>query len=203
MLRVSKNIQTLLTEFDVSNAELARNIGVDKSTITRWFKSDSSPRGESVQAIADYFNIPSSFLYDSEQRFNDELKLMSKPKPTPIHEVSAGTGRTSPAPEQMPNKDGEIAKVVGDSMLPTLHNGDMVRVVEVASIRDLEPKDIALVRINGDECTLKHCELTADGLWVRGENKDVFTDRLYTMSECLTLPVQIVGKAVEIVSRML
>ena len=85
-------------------------------------------------------------------------------------------------------------------MLPTLRNGDVVRIIATTKV---EPSDIALVKINGDENTLKHCEVTSDGLWVRGENKDVFTDRFFTMEECLTIPVQIVGKAVEIVSRKL
>ena len=85
-------------------------------------------------------------------------------------------------------------------MYPTLHDGDVVRIIETSKV---EPTDIALLKVNGDENTLKHIEMTSDGVWIRGENTDVFEDRFFTIEEVLTMPVQIVGKAVEIVSRKL
>ena len=103
-------------------------------------------------------------------------------------------------PELFKQEDGTFAKVIGDSMIPSLKDGDVVRIIPTTSV---SPSDFALVRINGDELTLKHCEITKDGLWIRGENKDVFEDRFFNVQECLTIPVQITGKAVEIVSRKL
>ena len=73
MVTVSTNIKHLLHRFGVSNASIAKIIGVDKSTLTRWFSSDSSPRSESVKAIADYFGIPVSLLYESPDEFEKSL----------------------------------------------------------------------------------------------------------------------------------
>ena len=90
---------------------------------------------------------------------------------------------------------GELARVCGDSMYPTLHDGDIVRFIEAVEV---SPSDYALVRIDGEALTVKHVEWTETGMWIRGENKDAFEDRFYTAKEIATIPIQIVGKAVEI-----
>ena len=45
---------------------------------------------------------------------------------------------------------------------------------------------------------MKHVEWTGEGLWVRAENKEVFEDRFYSVKDIATIPVQVVGKAVEV-----
>lgn len=198
MVTVSTNIKHLLHQFGVSNASIAKIIGVDKSTLTRWFSSDSSPRSESVKAIADYFGIPVSLLYESPDEFEKSLDEL-KGQPT-VYEVAAGQGRINDGAERFEPVNGRIAKVVGESMLPTLRNGDYVNIVETT---DVSPSDYAVVRINGDELTIKHVEITKDGMWVRAENKDVYEDRFYSISDIVLLPVQVVGKATQIIQRKL
>lgn len=198
MLTVSMNIKTLLQHFGVSNASIAKEIGVDKSTLTRWFTSDSSPRSESVKAIADYFDIPVSLLYEVPVEFEKDIELIRKPGA--VYEVSAGQGRLNDGADTFRPSQGRYAKVVGDSMLPTLMDGDYVSIVETT---DVLPTDYAVVRINVDELTIKHVEFTDDGMWVRGENKDVFKDKFYTIKDIVLLPVQVVGKATEIIQRKL
>lgn len=85
-------------------------------------------------------------------------------------------------------------------MLPTLKDGDYVHIVEIP---DVTPQDYAVLRINGDEMTIKHVEFTEDGMWVRGENKEVFEDKFYTIKDIVLLPIQVVGKADEIIQRKL
>lgn len=198
MLTVSMNIKTLLQHFGVSNASIAKEIGVDKSTLTRWFTSDSSPRSESVKAIADYFEIPVSLLYEVPVEFEKDIELIRKSDA--VYEVSAGQGRINDGADTFRPSQGRYARVVGDSMLPTLMDGDYVSIVETT---DVLPTDYAVVRINGDELTIKHVEFTDDGMWVRGENKDVFKDKFYTIKDIVLLPVQVVGKATEIIQRKL
>lgn len=204
-----KRIQKLCKQRGVSVAKMERDLGFARGSVAKI--DDHKPSIDRVSKICLYLQVsPMALLVDEESDEKERSEavayadaISNDTTPTvdiPIYEVSAGQGRTSPPPEKMPKEEGDFAKVVGDSMLPTLHNGDVVRIVETTSV---EPKDIALVRINGDELTLKHIEVTADGLWVRGENKDAFKDRFFTMQEVITLPVQVVGKAVELVSRKL
>lgn len=192
---VTDNIRRLMELNDVNNITLAKELGINKSTVTKWFTSNSTPRGETVQKIATYFCVPVEILYKKEPSLDQY-----RPKIKALHEVAAGCGRIGNTAEDYKQNEGQLARVVGDSMYPTLHDGDVVRFIEDS---DVSPSDFALVRIDGEAMTVKHVEWTGEGLWVRAENKDVFEDRFYTVKEIATIPVQVVGKAVEIVSRKL
>lgn len=205
MHNVSQRIHRMMDEKGLTLSAFARQTGVSKATLSKWFNSERQPRFEYVEKIAATYNIPLGYFFDEVQM--PQINLKGEPLSDKqaymnrrAYEVSAGTGRSCSAPETYKQEDGELAKVVGDSMYPTLHDGDVVRIIATSKV---EPADIALVKINGDENTLKHIETTNDGVWVRGENKEVFEDMFFTIEEVLTLPVQIVGKAVEIVSRKL
>lgn len=193
----------LADERNLSDYRVAKEVGIAQETLSSWKNGKYIPKREKLELIADYFDVDVDFFINDDsviERFaaNNIAPVVTKFQE--LFEVSAGQGRTCSCPDTYSQQDGQLAKVVGDSMLPTLQDGDVVRIIATTKV---EPSDIALVKINGDENTLKHCEVTSDGLWVRGENKDVFTDRFFTMEECLTIPVQIVGKAVEIVLRKL
>lgn len=196
MLTVSRNIKTLLQHFGVTNASIAKEIGVDKSTLTRWFTSDSSPRSESVKAIADIFGIPVSMLYEVPVEFEKDIELIKKPEI--VYEVSAGYGRINDNYEK--SDEYSTVRINGDSMLPSLRDGDLVRVHHITD--DISAKDFTVVKINGNESIIKHVEITNDGLWVRSEN-ECYDDVFYTMQECLTIPVTIIGKAESIIERKL
>lgn len=196
MLTVSMNIKTLLQHFGVTNASIAKRIGVDKSTLTRWFTSDSSPRAESVKAIADIFDIPVSMLYEVPVVFEKDMELIKKPDI--VYEVSAGYGRINDNYEK--SDEYSTVRINGDSMLPSLRDGDLVRVHHITD--DISAKDFTVVKINGNESIIKHVEITEDGLWVRSEN-ECYDDVFYTMQECLTIPVTIIGKAESIIERKL
>lgn len=51
------NIKKLLTERNMSYAELAANLGVGKSTVSMWMSGKSLPRMELLDALADIFNV--------------------------------------------------------------------------------------------------------------------------------------------------
>ena len=178
-----EKFERLLKEQNETAASVSKETGIAKSTFSGWKHGKFVPKKEKMEMIANYFDIPVDYFY------NDEL-----------YEVSAGQGRINDGADTFRPSQGRYAKVVGDSMLPTLMDGDYVSIVETT---DVLPTDYAVVRINGDELTIKHVEFTDDGMWVRGENKDVFKDKFYTIKDIVLLPVQVVGKATEIIQRKL
>lgn len=199
---ISSNIHKLMKEKNLSLSEMSRQTGVSKATLSKWFDSDRQPRIDMVEKIAKAYDIPVDTFYSliDEGEMNRYIADAFK-RLEPSFEVSAGQGRINDGyGEPMKAFDGQTAKVVGDSMYPVLLEGDIVRFIEST---DVTPSDLALVRIDGEAVTVKHVEWTDDGMWVRAENKDVFEDKFFTVKEIATIPVQIVGKAVEIVSRKL
>lgn len=85
-------------------------------------------------------------------------------------------------------------KIVGTSMAPKLLEND---VIIVKQQQDAKSGDICVVMVNGDDATVKRIKLDKNGLWLLPENPS-FDALFYSKEDVSTLPVKIIGKAVEI-----
>lgn len=191
MADLSEKIKKLAELTGAKNADIARAAGVSRSAVTKWMNGTSEPRAEVLPKIAAYFQYPVEYLLTLED-ISQEIFAEYVGK-----EVAAGQGRINDEYEH--TEEYSTVKIVGDSMYPSLHDGDIVRVHHVTD--DITPADFAIVKINGDESTVKHVEFAKDGIWLRAENQDAFKDRFYSVQEVMTLPVTIIGKAVTIIKR--
>ena len=99
-------------------------------------------------------------------------------------------------PEQM-GRAGEFfaLEIKGRSMAPTLHEGDVVIVRQQPNV---ENGEIAIVLINGNEATVKEVKESPDGLTLIGHNVAIYTPHFYNRQEIESLPIQILGKVVEL-----
>ena len=87
-------------------------------------------------------------------------------------------------------------KVRGDSMLPTVKDGD---VVIVRQQEDAESGQICVVMINGYDATLKEIKKDPNGIWVLPHNPNCdFKPSFYSKEDILRLPIRIIGVAIEI-----
>ena len=66
-------LKALRAEYEVTQVELAKALNVAPSTIFYWENNLSSPSGEMLLQIADYFGIPMDWLYGRFSRFEGEL----------------------------------------------------------------------------------------------------------------------------------
>lgn len=95
-------------------------------------------------------------------------------------------------------KHGEYfaLKVRGDSMFPTIKDGD---VVIIRQQDDAESGKICVVMINGDDATLKEIKKETNGIWILPHNPSSdFKPTFYSNKEIIDKPVRILGIAVEI-----
>ena len=194
-----ERLEALLNQKGITAYRLCKDTGISRSMMSQWKNGTYTPKIDKIVKIADYFDVPLEYFYDTEDGFSEE-RLSHYEQ---IHEVSAGNGRLNESCEYKTNKsDPEYStvRICGESMYPVLHDGDLVR---VHHITDPIPNKIYIVKVNGDESTAKYIEVTDKGIWLRAENKEVFEDRFYSVQEVLTLPVQIIGVAEELVSRKL
>ncbi len=98
--------------------------------------------------------------------------------------------------EISPNLQGEFfaLRVKGDSMTPRICEGDTVIVKRQNTI---ENGEIAIVLVNGYEATCKKVVKGKDNITLIGFNPS-FEPIIYTKKEIQTLPVQIIGKVIEV-----
>lgn len=180
----------------VTDYKVAKDTGIAQETLSSWKKGKYVPKMDKLEKIADYFDVPIDYFFEKESDTNISRF---------IYEVAAGNGRINDGcyTEESTDtiRDYSYVRICGDSMYPSLHDGDVVKVHHVTD--DITPSDFAIVKVNGDESTCKHIEITKDGIWLRAENKEVFEDTFYSVQDVLTLPVTIIGKAIAITERKL
>lgn len=86
-------------------------------------------------------------------------------------------------------------RVKGDSMLPNICDGDTVIVKRQ---EDVENGDVAIVLVNGCDATCKKVKFNDNGITLIGYNPSVYEPHFYTKDEIASLPIQIIGKVVEL-----
>lgn len=61
---IARNLERLLSDNHMSQARLAEILGVSESAVGKWILRRNSPSMGNIQKIADYFNIPKSFILE-------------------------------------------------------------------------------------------------------------------------------------------
>lgn len=203
------NYQTILDLCEkkgvkVTNVE--KELGISKGALKKVEKS--TPNADRIYALAKYFDVPMEIFFSDEDKvvahyyesLKDQYAEVNMEGFSPVFDAAAGNGRISgDYAEEMIEEEVEEEyvwlKIYGDSMYPILQNGDCVK---VHLQTETEKTDLTVIKVDGETTTVKYVEVMDNGVWLRAENKDVYEDTFYTAREIMTLPVTIVGRAVEL-----
>lgn len=199
-----EKVERLMNEKGVKAADVAKAVGISSSVFTDWKKGRYTPKADKLYALAEYFDVPMEYFFDEDflsktvERYKRYLEANEhKDIERPVYRTAAGEGAhndTYTTDSITMGEEGyEYATVIGDSMLPELRNGDVIKIEPTSQTT---PRDYTLIKINGDDVTCKFVEVVENGIWVRALNKEVFEDRFYSIQDVLTLPITIIGKAV-------
>ena len=175
----------------VSNEYIASQLGVNRSTVTRWLKGDTKVTNpEVIEKLSVILGVDVESLINSEERYE---------KPV-LGEVKAGydllIDENFEGYEQVTQDDyyrGDFfLRVVGDSMSGAhIHDGDLLY---VKKCNDVPSGTIAVVLINRCEVTVKKV-IKKEGLLILEPANPSVDVRYYSQEEVESLPVEIIGKA--------
>jgi len=175
----------------VSNEYIASQLGVNRSTVTRWLKGDTKVTNpEVIEKLSFILGVDVESLINSEERYE---------KPV-LGEVKAGydllIDENFEGYEQVTQDDyyrGDFfLRVVGDSMSGAhIHDGDLLY---VKKCNDVPSGTIAVVLINRCEITVKKV-IKKEGLLILEPANPSVDVRYYSQEEVESLPVEIIGKA--------
>lgn len=192
---------------EVSQTELHERTGINKSSISTYLKGGYEARQNKVYEIARALNVSEPWLmgYDVPMTRVSPAAPRKKGVKIPVLGYVAA-GIPFEAIENVIDEEeidevlarhGEYFGLVvhGDSMTPTINDGDIVIVKKQSTART---GDIALVMVNGDEATVKEIKIQEDGLVLIGHNPTVFPPKFFAAREIETLPVSIGGVIVEL-----
>ncbi|MEE0820311.1 LexA family protein [Catenibacterium sp.] len=175
----------------VSNEYIASQLGVNRSTVTRWLKGDTKVTNpEVIEKLSFILGVDVESLINSEERYE---------KPV-LGDVKAGydllIDENFEGYEQVTQDDyyrGDFfLRVVGDSMSGAhIHDGDLLY---VKKCNDVPSGTIAVVLINRCEVTVKKV-IKKEGLLILEPANPSVDVRYYSQEEVESLPVEIIGKA--------
>lgn len=198
----SIRLKKLLTEHELTQHQLSKILNVSESTVGKWILEKSLPRMGVIQKLSEYFNVPKSYFLEKQ---DNPKKSITKGVRIPIlGRVVAGIpleaitdieGYEEITPKMASLGEYFALRIKGHSMEPQILDNDVV-ICKCQS--DVESGDIAIILVNGDEATCKQIKKSPEGVTLIGFNPVVYPPHFYSNKEIETLPVNVIGKVVEL-----
>ncbi|ACV28825.1 HTH-type transcriptional regulator immR [Anaerococcus prevotii] len=201
-MSLGAKLKQLREEQEMKQETLAQILGINRATISMYERNQRVPSTEILQKYTKTFNVSSDYLlgnthYKSNNINNEKYTI-------PVY-ASISCGNPFVADENIYDfEDIDIALKSqgehfgllcrGDSMSPEFKDGD-VAIIRKQS--DIDSGQVAAVRINGDEATLKIVKKSEQGITLVAINPDVFLPQFYSNEEIINLPVEIIGRVIE------
>lgn len=200
----SKQLRKLRQSHKLTQIELAKRLGLSYSAISMYERGERQPNFETLEAIADFFNVPMSTLIEkSTPPYNNIIPM---PEMTTIPLLgSIACGEPITAVENIEDyvtmlksvKADFALRCKGDSMIDArILDGDIVYIRQQAKV---ENGEIAAVLI-GDEATLKRVYISADTVTLMPANQK-YSPLVYSGEEINE--IRILGKAVAFTSAII
>ena len=203
--------QTILKELRSSKGmtqdELAKQLRISRSTVGMYESGSREPDFETLELIADYFNVDTDYLLGR----TDKITYIPVPEAShrqgvsiPVYgRVAAGIPiemvediiDTEEITEEMA-RTGEFfaLQIHGDSMEPRFAEGDVVIVRQQS---DAESGDIIIATVNGTDATCKRLRKYRDGIELVSSNP-AYKPIFYSNEDIESKPIKILGRVIEL-----
>ena len=195
-----QRITKLRKEQNLQQKEVAAAIGMNRIVLNRIELGKRPLRDDEAVALADFFHVTKDYLLKGVTTQPRNKKGVRIPvlgrvvAGIPIDAVEEILDYEEITPELAATGDFFALQVKGDSMEPTLRNGDIVIVKRQPTV---DSGDIAIVLVNGNDATVKEIKESPAGITLIGHNVAVYTPHFYSNHDIESLPIQIIGKVVE------
>ena len=212
-MSIGQRISKLMLDMDVSNAKLARMIGVSRPTIGNWIDGKSAPTGENLTNLANALKVDPNWLMsgkESQARFDNNVDVSKKipfdGSPIPVISwVAAGSFepietvlKDAEINEYLPpirecGKNGYGLVVTGISMLPKFEPEDRIYVNPDFQVMDLKTGDLVIVSCAGDsEATFKQLIIEGATKYLKPLNPK-WDEQIIKLTEGCRLVGKVVG----------
>ena len=208
---IGNKINSLRKQHNMTQDELGAKITATKSMISLWENGRRKVDTVNLQRIANVFNVTTDYLLGRNSTTNElktdinyAIPLTGGVRIPVLGSIVAGIPNTAVTEydewieiSQSLAMRGEYfaLRIKGDSMEPTLFDSD---IVVIRQQPDVEDGEIAAVSIAGNEATIKRIYHRSDGIDIVGDNVRAFPRMFYSNHDIATLPIRIMGKAIEV-----
>ena len=195
---VAQNLRRIAYESGKSQIEIARDLNINKGTLSAWMNGTRTPKMPKIDMLCAYFGVNRSDLMEPHsnpiKRPPTRIPVLGRVAAgIPIDAIEDVLDWEEITPSMAMTGQYFGLKVKGDSMLPRIVEGD---VVIVRCQPDAESGDVVIVQVNGNEATCKRLSKHPSGISLISFNP-AYEPFTYTNEQIESLPVTIIGKVVE------
>lgn len=197
-----ERFQEILEEKGLRAKDVTDATGIKSATLSAWKKGQYTPKQDKLALIADFLGVSLQWLMGLTDNRTQKNAVAEVRIPV-LGQVRAGDCTTYAEEDVIDTveisaskaKTGEFfgLKIKGDSMSPSLMDGDIV-IVRKTPTADTGDIVIALVANQNGIC--KRLIRKQDGITLKSINAD-YGDFSYSNDEIKTLPVAVIGKVEE------
>lgn len=176
MSAFGNTLKKLRTREKLTQTQLANELGLKFSTISMYERGEREPDFETMETIADYFNVSMDYLHGKTKLNSPTITEDTVTYPV-IGEVAAGydkiavedwDGDTVEIPtEYLKGRRPDeffVLRVKGDSMYPIYIDGDKVLILKQSTVNN--SGDVGVVIYDDDCGTLKKVEFVKGEDWL-------------------------------------
>lgn len=186
----------------MTQVEVAKYIGLSQSAYSDWERGETKIDGVQLSRLAELFEVSVDYLLGKTDIPGNKYirvpvlgRVAAGIPIDAIEEVIDWEDISADAAG-----DGEYfgLQIKGHSMEPKISDGD---VVIVRRQPDVDSGDIAVVLVNGDDATVKRIKKSPQGVTLIPSNP-AYEPMYYSNEEIESLPVQILGRVVELRAKL-
>lgn len=192
-------LKELRKEYGLTQGKLAEKIGgISRSTIAMYESGGSEPDIQTLNKLANFFSVSIDYLLGKNEKTSNSLRIPVLgliPAGVPIEAIEDILDYEEISPDMLKGgKEYFALKIKGDSMSPKYLDGDVVIFLKQDCA---ESNEDCCVYVNGYDATFKRVKITQDGIMLHPININ-YEPMFFSSEQIETLPVRVIGKAVEI-----
>ena len=175
---MAENIRYFMDGYGMSTADLSRALGISYTTVSDWVKGKTYPRIDKIEAIANLFKIDKKDLVEKKNGVNRNLNPVNLVR-IPIYSwLSCGKGSLT---DELPIDEVALPAYMmfsgkafanhaqGDSMEPTIHDGDLIIFQETPEV---ESGRIGSFSLNGKYYCKRFKQFVDGSCWLLSDNPE-------------------------------
>lgn len=148
---ISENIKHLILEAGITQAELAKALGINESTVGKWLLGKAIPRMVTIEKLADYFNVPKTHILEQRDKILQTSKAPQKKEIPLLNKIqekdSASFSKNIKGYELVEDFSIDYALIVSENSMinARIYEND---ILYVAANAPIENGDIVVASVN-------------------------------------------------------
>lgn len=188
-------LKELRKEKRLTQHEIADYLGITQNAYSYWENGKVKIDNKSLLKLSQLFKRSIDYILGNQSKIGIEIPVLGRIQAGIPVEAIQDILDYEEIPLELARQGEFFAlQIKGDSMEPKFSEGD---VVVVRKQSDIESGEIGVVIINGCDATIKKVAKHQDGISLVPSNA-MYTPKFYTNKEAMDLPIQILGKVVEL-----